>query len=107
MKRALTNLPSWIASLVALVATVPSCGSGIHDGEGEVYAKKMVDQAGGKLELEGAVLDVCPGCLKAPTLVALRRYQTLHHGGALSPVFEIEITTTDAFVYGPSLANST
>jgi hypothetical protein len=103
MKRALTNLPSWVASLAALVATVPSCGSGIHDGEGEFFAKKTVDQAGGEIEVQGAVLDICPDCLKAPTLVTLRRYLSIQHGGALSPVFELEIPTVNAFVGTPRI----
>src|SRR6266498_5751188 len=101
MKRALTNLPSWIASLVALVATVPSCGRGIHDGEGEVYAKKTVDRNGDRLILGEAVLDVWPNCLAGPTVVTLRRAQTLGPSGAVSSIFQLEIPTPDAFTNDP------
>ena len=103
MKRALTNLPSWIASLVALVATVPSCGSGIHDGEGDVYVKKTIDDNGGQMVLREAVLDVWAKCLAGPTLITLRRAAT-DNTGAISPVFQLEIPTPDAFQNSPRLS---
>ena len=105
MKRALTNLASWIASLAALVATVPSCVSGIHDGEGDVYAKKTIDvKNGGQIVLQEAVLDICAGCMKTTALVTMRRYPSVpHHAGSLSPVFEIEIPTPDTFSSEPHL----
>jgi len=106
MKRALTNLASWIASLVALAATVPSCGSGIHDGDGEVYMTKTIDDNGGQIVLREAVLDVWAKCLPGPTPIALRRYESIDNTGAISPVFQLEIPTPDAFKSSPRLSIS-
>jgi hypothetical protein len=107
MKRALTNLASWVASLVGLVATVPSCGSGIHDGEGELYVRKTVDRNGDRLVLGEAVLDVWPDCVSGPTLITLRRSQTLGPSGAISPIFQLEIPTPKAFTNDPRLSIAT
>jgi hypothetical protein len=104
MKRALTNLPSWVASLAALAATVPSCGSGIHDGEGEVYAKETIDDNGGRIVLREAVLDIPPRCVAGPTPITLRRYAAIDNSGAISPVFQLEIPTAKTFVDRPQLS---
>jgi hypothetical protein len=86
------------------VATAVSCGSGIHDGEGDVYVKKTIDDNGGQIVLREAVLDVWASCLTGPTQITLRRYSAIDNTGAISPVFQLEIPTADTFKRTPRLS---
>jgi hypothetical protein len=94
-------------ALLAVAATA-SCGTGIHDGEGDWYVSKTIDQSGGQLVLGEATLDVKEHSLKSPpTLITLRRFPTVQHSGAVGAVFEIQIPTPDTFSNDPRIAIST
>ena len=104
MQRRQPNTWAWPGMLALAVATAVSCGSGIHDGEGDVYVKKTIDDHGGQLVLREAVLDIWPNCLLGPTPITLRRYAAIDNTGAISPFFQLEIPTPDVFQGRPQLS---
>jgi hypothetical protein len=95
-----------VAAVLA-VTTALSCGTGIRDGEGEVYVSKTVDYPGDTLVLGEATLELGIGCVEAPALVTLRRFPTIGHSGAVSPVFEIQVPTTDTVKRDPKISIAT
>jgi len=50
---------------------------------------------------------VCKGCLSGEAVIVLRRYETISHRGAQSPVFEIEIPSPDTFINDPKISIAT
>ena len=108
MQRGLSKYWPWRMTAVLAVTTALSCGTGIRDGEGEVYANRMVGQEGLDIRVGEATLSVGLNSLNyPPTLISLRRFATIDHSGAVGPVFEIEIPTPDAFSQDPRIVIST
>jgi len=84
-----------------------SCGAGVHDGRGEVFVTRTLNQGGGQVVLAEATLDVCEGCVGSPASITLRRYDRIEHRGAIGPVFEIELPASDTFASDPRIGIST
>jgi hypothetical protein len=84
-----------------------SCGAGVHDGRGEVFAVQTIDQGGGQVVLAEAALEVCEGCVGSPASITLRRYDSIAHRGAIGPVFEIELPASDTFASDPRISIAT
>lgn len=104
MQRRLSTTRPWLEILLLATSTaVLSCGSGIHIGEGDQFARKTIDQNGDKIVLREAVLDVVKGALSASTQITVRRFEGNARDGAISPIFEIEIPTPDSFANNPRL----
>jgi hypothetical protein len=80
-----------------------SCGKGISDGRGEVFATQVFGPEGGRMELQEATLDICLGCLDGPSTVTLRRYDRVDPKGAVGPVFEIEVPAPTTFQNSPRI----
>ena len=108
MQRGLSKYWPWRVTAVLAVSTALSCGTGIRDGEGEVYANRMVGQEGLDIQVGEATLSIGLNSLRdSPTLVSVRRFNTIDHSGAVGPVFEIEIPTPNAFTNDPRIGIST
>jgi hypothetical protein len=107
MQRGLSTKWPWRVTAVLAVAMVLSCGTGIRDGEGDLYVRKTVGPAGGQLVLGEATVDVWQDCLASPTPITLRRYATIDHSGAVGPVFEIQVPTPDTFKNDPRIGITT
>jgi hypothetical protein len=88
--------------VLAVAATV-SCGTGIRDGEGDLYVTKTIGPEGGQLVFREATLIVWPNDLSAPASITMRRFPTIDHAGAASPVFEIQIPTPTTFTGDPDI----
>jgi hypothetical protein len=80
-----------------------SCGTGIRDGEGDLYVTKTIGPEGGRIVLQEATLDVWPHCLNESEAITMRRFATIDHAGAVGPVFEIQIPTPDIFQLDPQI----
>jgi hypothetical protein len=95
----------WFCAVAAFLAGASgiSCGAGIQDGRGEVYATRIVGQSGGQIVLREATLDVKQDCVQDPVPITLRRYESIKHSGAVGPVFEIEVPTPDTFRKDPQI----
>jgi hypothetical protein len=108
MQRGLSKYGPLRSTAVLTVTTALSCGTGIRDGEGEVYANRIVGQEGLDIQVGEATLSVGLNSLRnPPTLISLRRFATIDHSGAVGPVFEVEIPTPDAFSNDPRIVIST
>jgi len=107
MQRGLTKLWSWRVTAMVAATTALSCGTGIRDGDGEVYMFKTIDAPGDRLVLGEATLDVGEGCLDSPTVITLRRFSTIDHTGAIGPVFELQVPTPGTFKGDPRIEIST
>jgi hypothetical protein len=78
------------------------------DGDGETFVRQTVDgRLGGVLQLQEATLEVCKGCLSGEATIVLRRYESISHLGAHSPVFEIELPSPDTFINDPKISIAT
>ena len=97
-KNCLRAILAFVAGAAAL-----SCGAGVHDGRGEVFATQTIDQAGGQIVLREATLDVWQDCLLGPSAITLRRYDSIDHSGAVGPVFEVQVPAPDAFINDPRI----
>lgn len=86
-----------------------SCGSGLHDPESEFSVSKDMDQNGGVLENREGRLDVPQDSLSVPSAKVVLRWHEHYdeHGGAVGPVFEIDVPTPDTFVRAPTLTITT
>ena len=107
MQRGLSKYWPWRATAVLAESTALSCGTGIRDGDGYVYMSKTIDFPGDTLVLREATVAIPEASLLGPTLITLRRFSTLDHSGAVSPVFEIQVPTDDAFQIDPWIEIST
>jgi len=107
MQRGLSKYWPWRVAAVLAVTAALSCGTGIRDGEGEVYVSKTVDYPGDTLVLGEATLELGIGCVEAPALITLRRFPTIGHSGAVSPVFEIQVPTPDTVKRDPKISIAT
>lgn len=94
--------PWRVIAVLAMAATM-SCGTGIRDGEGDLYATKTIGPEGGQILLQEATLDVPTLSLTEPKSITMRRFQTIDHTGAVGPVFEIQIPTPDIFAIDPQI----
>ena len=90
------------AALVACAAGI-SCGTGVHDGEGDWYVTRIVDPAGGEIAFKEAILHVSLDSLDGPAPITLRRYPTIEHAGAIGPVFEIEVPKPETLTKDPGI----
>jgi len=75
---------------------VASCGSGIHDGRGEFFATQIFDAQGGRMQLDGAILDIWPASVAGPAAITMRRYEQVSPAGAIGPVFEVTLPSADS-----------
>ena len=109
MKRGLSTYWPWRLTAVLAVAMAPSCGTGIRTvEEQEVAVSRTVDAEGFDLKLGEGTLNVWKNCLASPALITLRRFHSYeHHLGAVGPVFEIEIPTSDTFMCDPRIVIGT
>ena len=81
---------------------------GEEAGSGETFVSQTVDgRLGGVLQLQEATLEVCKGCVAGEATIVLRRYETISHKGAQSPVFEIELPSPDTFINDPKISIAT
>ncbi len=73
-----------------------ACGQGLSDGKGEFFATETFDVQGGRMQLDGAILDIWPGSVGGPSAITMRRYEQVSPAGAIGPVFEIALPSADA-----------
>ncbi len=91
MERRESTIWLGLVATCLLAAFGSSCGTGIRDGKGEVYATKTFDVTGGRMQLDGAILDIWPGSVAGLSPITMRRYEEVAPRGAVGPVFEIEL----------------
>jgi len=80
-----------------------SCGSGIHDGKGEVFATGIIGPSGGQILLREATLDIAENSVQGEASITLCRYDSIEHAGAVGPVFEIQVPTPGTFTHDPRI----
>lgn len=85
------------AAMCLAAGLAVSCGKGISDGRGEVYASATFDVNGGRLQVGGGTLDLYTGTVAEPATITLRRYEEVVPAGAVGPVYEIELPKPDTF----------
>jgi hypothetical protein len=107
MKRGVLNRRSRGMIAVLVMAAMMSCGAGIRDGQGDVYVTKTIGQEGDQIVLGEATLDVWQDCLASDAVITLRRFAFVRHGGAVSPVFEIQVPSPGTFQKDPRIGIST
>ncbi len=95
-----------IAACLAGGAAI-SCGTGIHDGRGEVFATSIIGPSGGQILLREATLDIGEDSVQGEAPITLRRYDSIAHSGAVGPVFEIQVPTPDTFTHDPHIGIAT
>jgi hypothetical protein len=103
MKRSISIARGRVVWAGVAAAFVVSCGSGLHDGKGEVFTYSTVEPTGGTVALSDAVLRVYQGVVASPALIALRAYDHVAPAGAIGPVIEIELPAPDTFKADPRL----
>jgi hypothetical protein len=103
MQRVVLNMGPWGLIAALAMATTMSCGTGIRDGESEFSMTKTIGPEGGQIVLQEATLDIPTLSLKDPETITLRRFWTIDHTGADSPVFEIQIPTPNIFNLDPQI----
>jgi hypothetical protein len=107
MKRGISTMGSWMGIAALAVAATVSCGSGIRDGRGDLYATKTIGPEGGQILLREATLSFEKNCVATPATITLRRYDSIAQTGSIGPVFEIEIPRPDTFINDPTIGIST
>jgi hypothetical protein len=103
MQRGISIRWPWVGIAVLAVAATVSCGTGIRDGQGDLYVTKTIGPEGGQLVFREATLIVWPNDLSAPASITMRRFPTIDHAGAVGPVFEIQIPTPTTFIGDPDI----
>jgi hypothetical protein len=99
MERRVSKCNVRAAALCLAAGLALSCGKGISDGRGEVFAFSTADPTNGaRIELGEATLNIYPGDVDQPRTIALRRYNEVIPSGAVGPVFEIALPTSDSLV---------
>lgn len=95
----------WLGLIVACTAAASgiSCGTGIRDGRGEVFTTETMGTNIGRIELKEAVLDYWEWTVTSPTPITLRRYDQIERAGAVGPVFELELPSSDALQKDPRI----
>ncbi len=93
----------WGVIAFLATSTTMSCGTGIRDGEGDLYVTKTIGPEGGQIVFQEATLDVPTASLTEPAAITIRRFPTIDHAGAVGPVFEIQIPTPDTFNIDPQV----
>lgn len=91
--------------LVALLASEAgvSCGTGLHDGDERQSTKLTVGRSGGHIEFMGASLSIPEGSLTNDTEITFAWHRKIDHAGALSGVYEIEVSAADPFQNDPTI----
>jgi hypothetical protein len=80
-------------------------GGGQGGTGGQVQSTSQTfDPQGGQLVFGELTLDIWEDCLAATSLIIVRRYDSIKHAGAIGPVFEIELPTSDTFINDPLLS---
>ncbi len=105
-RRESKSWPGLFAVVLAAGAGL-SCGTGIRDGRGEVFTTEIVGPDGAELSLREGALEVWPNCVAAQSTITLRRYDRIEHLGAVSPVFEVQVPTSDTFKNDPGIVIET
>lgn len=95
--------------LVALLASGAgvSCGTGLHDGDERQSTKLTIGKAGGRIEFMGATLDLAEGSVDEDTDITFAWHRKIDHTGALSGVYEIEVSSPNPFRNDPLITIAT
>lgn len=95
--------------LVALLASGAgvSCGAGLHDGDERQSTKLTVGRTGGHIDFMGASLDVAEGSLAEDIDITFSWHHKIDYAGALSGVYEIEVSAADPFQKDPTITIDT
>jgi hypothetical protein len=97
----------WLGTAVLAVAASVSCGTGIRDGQGDLYATKTIGPEGGQIVLREATLDFGLNCVDPPAPITLRRFDSIAQTGAVGPVFQIQVPSPGTFNNQPTITIST
>jgi hypothetical protein len=97
-----TNLLTAV-TLWSLAGGALGCGAGLYDGDGSAEVTKSIDINGGVITLGQATMTINSNCVAVTSAITLRRFQSINQTGACSPVFQIEVPTSDTFTCDPTL----